>query len=128
VVAERGFDAVLEALWQSEVASGRVNDAALRERFFAMCRRCGEDVFVRQTLAIMARADSRPDLGSLPTPVLLLCGRQDAITPLEGHEEIAAGAPQARLVVLEDCGHLSTWERPQEVTAALRTWLAEDLG
>lgn len=126
LVHERGFDAALEALWPSEVAPGRVDDAGLRERFLAMCRRCGADVFVRQTQAIIERADSRPDLDRLPPPVLVLCGRQDAITPLDGHEEIAAGAPQARLVVVEDCGHLSTWEHPETVTAELRRWLAGD--
>ena len=126
VVDDRGFDAALHALWPSEVAPGRVDDAVLRDRFLAMCRRCGQDVLVRQTQAIVERPDSRLDLGRLPPPVLVLCGRQDAITPLDGHEEIAAGAPRARLVVLEDCGHLSTWEHPEAVTAELRTWLADD--
>jgi pimeloyl-ACP methyl ester carboxylesterase len=31
--------------------------------------------------------------------------------------------PHARFVVIENCGHLSTLERPDEVTAALRDWL-----
>lgn len=123
VVEDRGFDAALDLLWPTEVAPGRVDDPALRERFLAMCRRCGAEVFVRQTHAIMQRADSRPDLQRLPPPVLVLCGRQDAITPLDGHEEMAAGAPQARLAVLDDCGHLSTWEQPEAVTAELRRWL-----
>lgn len=123
VVEDRGFDAALDLLWPTEVAPGRVDDAVLRERFLAMCRRCGEEVFVRQTQAIMGRADSRPDLERLPLPVLVLCGRQDAITPLDGHEEMAAGAPQAHLAVLDDCGHLSTWEHPEQVTAELRRWL-----
>jgi pimeloyl-ACP methyl ester carboxylesterase len=29
----------------------------------------------------------------------------------------------ARLVLIENCGHLSTLERPEEVTAAMREWL-----
>ena len=123
----RGFDAAVEALWPSEVAPGRVDDAVLRDRFVAMCRRSGKDVLARQTQAIVERADSRPDLARLVLPVLVLCGRQDAITPLDGHEEIVAGAPRARLVVLDDCGHLSTWEHPEAVTAELRRWLADDL-
>jgi pimeloyl-ACP methyl ester carboxylesterase len=31
--------------------------------------------------------------------------------------------PDARLCVVEDCGHLSTIEQPQAVTALLRDWL-----
>jgi len=36
---------------------------------------------------------------------------------------MAKGIPGARLVVIEDCAHLSPLERPNEVTAALRDWL-----
>lgn len=119
-----GFPAVLDALWPAEVAAGRVDDAGLRRRFDAMCRRHGPDVFRRQQEAIIVRADSRPDLAGVRVPTLVLCGRDDAITPLDGHEEMATGIPGAELVVLDDCGHLSTWERPEQVTAALRGWLA----
>lgn len=118
-----GFPAVLDALWPAEVAPGRVGDHELRARFDAMGRRHGQEVFRRQQEAIVRRADSRPDLARVGVPALVLCGRDDAITPLDGHEEMAAGIPGAELVVLDDCGHLSTWERPDEVTAALRHWL-----
>ena len=120
---EQGFDAALDVLWPVEVAPSRVGDTALQRRFREMCLRCGPGVFARQTAAITARADSRPDLPALDLPVLVLCGRQDAITPLDGNEEMAELAPNARLVVLDDCGHLSTWEQPDAVNAELRRWL-----
>ena len=126
LVDEHGLDAGLEALWPTEVAASRVDDAALHARFLAMCRRSGRDVLVRQVRAIMARADSRTDLPRLDLPLLVLCGRQDAITPLDGHEEMVRLAPAARLVVLDDCGHLSTWEQPDAVTRELRRWLLDD--
>ena len=119
-----GFPAVLDALWPAEVAAGRVDDLGLRRRFDAMGQRHGPDVFRRQQEAIIARADSRPDLAGVGVPTLAACGRDDAITPLDGHEEMAAGIPGTELVVLDDCGHLSTWERPEQVTAALRARLA----
>jgi pimeloyl-ACP methyl ester carboxylesterase len=54
----------------------------------------------------------------------VLCGRQDAITPLDRHEEIADGIPGATLRVIEECGHLSSLEKPGEVSEALRRWLS----
>ncbi len=39
--------------------------------------------------------------------------------------EMAAAIPGARLVVIEDCGHLAPLERPEVVTRALREWLAQ---
>lgn len=101
----------------------RVGDAALVESVQAQAQRVGPDGYARQQTAIMNRPDSRPGLGAIACPTLVLCGRQDAITPPEVHEEIAGGIPGARLVLVEDCGHLSAMERPQAVTALLREWL-----
>ena len=37
--------------------------------------------------------------------------------------EMAAGIRGARLVIVPECGHLSTLERPEAVTKALVEWL-----
>jgi len=62
-------------------------------------------------------------LASIRCPTLVLCGRDDAITTLDVHDEMAAGIAGARQVVLDGCGHMSPLERPAEVAAALRAWL-----
>ena len=36
------------------------------------------------------------------------------------HEEIAASIPHSKLVVVEDCGHMSPVEQPDAVTNALK--------
>ena len=46
-------------------------------------------------------------------PALVLCGREDALTPPELHREMAAAIPDAVLVVLPRCGHMTTLERPE---------------
>jgi pimeloyl-ACP methyl ester carboxylesterase len=38
---------------------------------------------------------------------------------------MAADIATSRLVVIEDCGHMSPLEKPDEVTATLRRWLTE---
>jgi pimeloyl-ACP methyl ester carboxylesterase len=89
----------------------------------AMTVRVGRDAYLRQMRAIMGRPDGRPDLPRIAVPTLVLCGREDQSTPLALHEEIAALIPGASLAVIERCGHLSTMERPDEVSAAMRRWL-----
>lgn len=101
----------------------RTGDTALVDSVQAQAQRVGPDGYARQQTAIMNRPDSRPGLKTIACPTLVLCGRQDAITPPEVHEEIAGGIPGARLVLVEDCGHLSAMEQPQAVTALLREWL-----
>ena len=88
-----------------------------------MAERTGIEAYVRQQTAIIARPDYRPQLAKIACPTLVLCGRQDGLTPLEDSEFIAWSIPGAKLVVVEECGHMSTMERPKEVNAALRNWL-----
>src|SRR5439155_353159 len=73
--------------------------------------------------ANLARADSRPMLGGIRVPTLVLVGEGDELTPPERAAEMARAIPGSREVRVPDCGHLSTLERPDEVTRALLAWL-----
>lgn len=88
-----------------------------------MCDAIGPEIFVQQMTAIMNRRDSRDLLPDIQAPTLVIVGREDQGTPVAAAEEIAAGIPGARLAIVEDCGHLSTIEQPEAVTALLRDWL-----
>ncbi|AWK87061.1 alpha/beta fold hydrolase [Azospirillum thermophilum] len=103
----------------------RMADRPLVESVLAQAERIGVDGYEREQTAIMTRPDSRPGLAAIRCPALVLCGRQDALTPPELHEEMASLIPGARFVVVEDCGHLSAMEQPQAVTALLRLWLQD---
>ena len=65
-----------------------------------------------------------PDLGAIEVPTLLIHGRRDAIVPLTAARAAAAAIPGARLVVLDDAGHVPTMTRPHEVVSAIETWAA----
>jgi pimeloyl-ACP methyl ester carboxylesterase len=120
------FRGVTDRLLPLFVAPDRLGDAELTDEIKAMAERVGADAFYRQQNAIMARPDSGGQLTEYDLPTLVACGRQDALTPLDLHEEIAAAIPGARFAVVEDCGHLSTMEQPQAMTALLRQWLLYD--
>ena len=81
------------------------------------------DAFVRQLQAIMSRPDSRPLLASIRCPTLVVVGDADVATPPELNKEIADGIPGAKLVTIQDSGHLTTIEQPEAVNAALSEWL-----
>jgi pimeloyl-ACP methyl ester carboxylesterase len=88
-----------------------------------MVEAVGPEAFVRQEEAIIGRSDSRGDLPGIACPTLVLCGCEDVLMPVEVHEEMASLIPDSRLRAVEECGHLSRLERPEEVTAAMRGWL-----
>lgn len=118
------FDGVLEDLIPLLFHPDAVAEGTLAATFRDMGRAVGPDAFGRQMTAIMGRPDSRPDLPAIAVPTLVLCGRQDALSPPDWHREMADAIGGAELVILEDCGHMAPMEKPQETTAALRRWLA----
>ena len=120
---EGGFDEVISTLLSLFVHPDRMQDEQLCNNIKEMNRRVGPEIFMRHQAAIMGRPDSRNDLSKIRCPTLILCGRQDALTPLEVHEEMSSTIPKARLAIIEDCGHMTTMERPHAVTALLRDWL-----
>jgi len=101
----------------------RLADEDLVSTVVSMASVVGPEAFERQERAIMARPDSRGDLASINCPTLVLCGREDRLTPLHLHKEMAERIPGAWLHIVDECGHLSTLERPAQVNAALSDWL-----
>jgi len=125
-LAEKGeFHGVTPRLLPLFVHPDRLSDKPLTDAVMAMTERVGKDAFLRQQQAIIGRPDNRPNLPKIKCPALVLCGRQDQMTPLSWSEEIASLIPGARLEIIEDCGHLTTMERPWETSVALRQWLTE---
>ncbi|MCK6451281.1 MAG: alpha/beta hydrolase [Alphaproteobacteria bacterium] len=117
------FEDVLAEFTPLLVHPARVQDKVLMDEIGRMARRVGAQAALDQQQAMLDRPDSRPDLARIACPTLVLCGRQDALTPLAAHEEMAAGIKGAKLVVIEDCGHMSTMEKPEAATAVMRYWL-----
>jgi 4-hydroxy-2-oxoheptanedioate aldolase len=108
----------------SEVVRGFVDaNGGPAETVEAMALAVGARGLRRQLAAQAARPDSRPSLAAIRVPTLVLTGADDAICPRELQEEIAAGLPQARHVVVEGAGHMAPLDAPAEVAAHLTDWL-----
>ncbi len=56
--------------------------------------------------------DHRPLLSKITAPTLVIAGRHDPATPLEGNEFIKQHIPGARIAVLE-AAHIANFEQPQ---------------
>jgi proline iminopeptidase len=64
------------------------------------------------------------DLSQITVPILAINGRYDFITPPEQAERVAAGAPNARAVIVEDAGHFAFAEQPEAYRAGITEWMA----
>jgi pimeloyl-ACP methyl ester carboxylesterase len=105
------------------VHPSRHGDQVLRNLTRSMAEETGSAAFLRQQQAAITRPDSRPSLSAIACPTLVIVGDSDQVTPPTLSEEMAAAIPGARLVVIADCGHLPTLERPQAVTKAMVEWM-----
>jgi len=111
-----------------EWAQGMVHPSRLGDPIFDavldMFERSSVAAFAAQIEALLARPDMQPLLPLIRCPTLLLCGRDDGWSPPARHEFMHARIAGSRLVVVEQCGHMSTMEQPEPVTAALQAWLS----
>lgn len=100
------------------------HDTPVFEAVLDMFERHTPDIFAAQINALLNRPDCSALLGAIRCPTLLLCGREDAWSPPSRHEHMHAAIAGSRLVVIEQCGHMSTMEQHDAVSRALADWLA----
>lgn len=63
-------------------------------------------------------------LGEVRVPVLVVVGDDDRLIPSGASQRLAGQIPDARLVLVPDCGHLPHEEKPMEFLAAVEVFLA----
>ena len=69
--------------------------------------------------AMRERPDSRPLLGEIDVPTLVVGGEEDGISSPEVMGAMAAKIPGARHVTIPNTGHLSNLEAPDKFNASL---------
>jgi pimeloyl-ACP methyl ester carboxylesterase len=114
---------VLDTAFSQLVHPNHRGDERVRQLLYQMAAEVGVDGFVRQQMANIGRPDSRPGLGAIRCPTLVLVGDADVLTPPDRAAEIANGIAGARLVTVPESGHSSTVEQPEFVTQALLEFL-----
>ncbi len=120
------FVGITRRLLPMLIHTDRLDDDDLVGRVSAMTRAVGRDTYINQQTANLTRPDGRQALKHIRCPTVIICGRQDVLTPPSVHEEMQSLIPGAALHIIEDCGHLAPMERPEQVTAILRNWLEAD--
>ena len=118
-----GIEALIPELPSRWLLPAHTARPELVDLMASMARSVGATGQFNQQTAMLGRPDSHADLSHVQVPTLVVCGRQDPVTPLADHEAMAARVRGARLEVVEACGHLSTIEQPEIVTELLKRWL-----
>lgn len=92
-------------------------------QFVSLLRAMEADVrrdSMRTVLSIMAETDLNAVLPTISVPTLLLWGELDARSPLRIAYHFEQAIPNAQLVVIPECGHVTNLDRPAEFNRLLR--------
>ena len=118
------FSAVIDGMLPILLHRDR-QDGPLPDFVRAMAARVGAEAFIRRQKVIGSRQDSKRLLEDISVPVRAICGREDGMSTIAEHEEIAR-LSGGRFSIIEQCGHMTIIEQPQAATALLRDWLLYD--
>ena len=121
-VRTEGIDAIVEAVVKGGLSP---HTAEQKPEVVAFVR----ELLTRQPVEGYARSCEAmaaaivADVANIRAPVLLIAGADDAISPVANSEGLAADLADARVHVLEQCGHWHPIERPAALSRALREFL-----
>jgi pimeloyl-ACP methyl ester carboxylesterase len=127
-VRDGGIDALIPELPGRWMLPSHAQSPELAALLADMARSVGARGQINQQTAMLGRPDSNQDLAKVAVPTLVMCGRQDPVTPVADHQAMAARVPGSRLAFIEDCGYLSAIEQPDAVTRVLADWLDSTQG
>ena len=83
----------------------------------------GPDVFINQSRALQSRLDQQNTIQSINIPVLIMCGSEDKLCPVERHEMMHNMISDSDLKIINNAGHMPTLEQPRETTEVIKEWL-----
>jgi non-heme chloroperoxidase len=118
------LEAFLTDSYNADVLGGsRISDQAWHAGFIAALE---ASAYATHACVDTWLTDFRPDLRRFDVPTLVIHGADDRILPVRATAERLPGFIEDVRVVTLDCGpHNITWTHPQEVNAALLTFLAD---
>ena len=122
--------------WASDVRSGRfaqvveelvpaltISPEAHGPLIVEMATAVGPAGFLRQNEALIHRRDQLSTVSRFQGPILIACGSHDRLCSPRVHADLAARFAHARLLVVEQAGHLSSIDQPVALTSGLTDWL-----
>jgi pimeloyl-ACP methyl ester carboxylesterase len=118
-----GIEAIAETWARPMIGPSRQQDSELLHTILAMVGRMSGEIYAGQTQALLTRPDATPVLSEIRCPTFIICGKQDAWSPPKRHQKMAELIAASELRLVDDCGHMSTMERPDEILSILEEWM-----
>ena len=122
-VARDGVEVLVDLQMERLLAPGSLRDDDLVEDIRAMILENSPDGAVAALGAMRERPDSRPFLGEIHVPTLVIGGEEDGISSPEVMGAMAEKIPGADHLIIPNTAHLSNLEAPAKFNATLGDFL-----
>jgi len=76
-------------------------------------------------LAMAARTDTTANLSKISIPTLVICGKEDKLTPPDVMKSMSEQIKDSIFVIVENAGHMTPIEKAEIVTSTIREFLNE---
>ena len=118
------------AAWRTLLASvfydKKIVTDDVAKRAFTDRLRNNDGYTIERTLAGFARPQFEDKkLKAIHAPTLVVWGRNDALVSVEDAKKFGRGIPGARVVIIDQCGHVPQIEKPEEFNRALLEFLGQ---
>ncbi len=82
-----------------------------------------EQIVINGLKALAERSETCSTLSEINIPTLIICGREDEVTPLEQSEFLHTSIKASALHIIDDAGHVSNIEQPEEFNNEISKFL-----
>jgi len=124
LVVTDGVDKIADAMMPGMIGkTTRETRPRVVEYVDAMLRRASVPAVHDALDALRTRPDSTRTLGTITVPTLILCGDEDALTPVKESQAMHTAIKNSQLGIIPGAGHVSNIEHPAAFNALLSSFI-----
>ena len=123
LAAQKGTAAMIPILMpQMLTTQTRMGDPALVNFVGGIVKKCSVKGAIGGASTLANRPDSRPTLGGVKVPILLVEGMDDPLYAVEMQKMMKASNYNAKLAVIPGAAHAAIIEKPEACNRAIESW------
>lgn len=100
------------------------NSPKLVENITKLMLSTPQNTLISSLLALAERAEACVSLGNINTPTLIICGKEDAVTPTIHAKYLHENIKNSKLHFIENAGHLSNLEQSKQFNSLIERFIA----
>lgn len=105
-------------------ADSRANKKELVDTIKEIISKIHQETIIETLTALAERADMTASLKDITIPTLIICGKEDSMTPPNQAEALHSAIKNSTLQIIENAGHLSNLEQPDAFNKHLAGFMA----